>query len=229
MFVPLHDNTPLRMIRFQFVTGTIIIINILVFLWMEYGNFGMSQLALATSLGLVPVELGNLSFNEISLASIPEPLTLLTYTFIHGGWLHLLANMAFMWVFADNVEDAFGHVGFLLLYIVCGIVAAAAHVIANPDSTAPLVGASGAVSGVLGAYLVLFPKARVWVLLFMKIPFRLSATWALAGWIGFQFLSLYMDQAGGEVLVAWWAHIGGFAAGFLVAAFFRQTLGTRLV
>jgi membrane associated rhomboid family serine protease len=228
MFVPLHDNTTLRMIRFQFVTGALIIINVSVFLLMQYGDLGMTQLAFATSLGLVPGELGNVSFREISLAEIPEPLTLITYTFIHGGWLHLGANMAFLWVFADNVEDAFGHFGFLILYFVCGIVAAGAHVLANPDSTAPLVGASGAVSGVLGAYLVLFPKARVWVLLFMKIPLRISATWALAGWIGFQFLSLYFDKAGDEVLVAWWAHIGGFAAGFLIAAAFRRTLGARL-
>jgi len=228
MFVPIHDNTPLRVIRFQFVTGTLIIINVAIYALMEFGNLGMTQLVFATSLGLVPGELGNVSFEAFSLASIPEPLTLITYTFIHGGWLHLGANMAFLWVFADNVEDAFGHVGFLLLYFVCGIIAAVAHVLANPDSAAPLVGASGAVSGILGSYLVLFPKARVWVLLFMKIPLRISATWALAGWIGFQFLSLYFDQSGGEVLVAWWAHIGGFAAGFLITALFRQTLGRRL-
>ncbi len=227
MFLPLHDNTPLAIIRFQFVTGTLILLNVAVFLLMQYANLGMSQLAFATSLGLVPGEIGDLSFREISLASIPEPLTLITYTFVHGGWMHLLANVAFLWVFADNVEDAYGHLGFLVLYFVCGIVAAAAHVLANPDSFAPMVGASGAISGILGAYLVLYPKARVWVLLFMKIPLRISAGWALAAWIGFQFLSLYLDEAKGEVIVAWWAHIGGFVAGFLVTALFKKTLGTR--
>lgn len=226
MFLPLHDNTPLTIIRFQFVTGILIILNVAVFLMMQYGNLGMSQLAFATSLGLIPGEVGNLSFREMSLANIPEPLTLITYTFIHGGWMHLLANMAFLWVFADNVEDAYGHFGFLVLFFVCGIVAAAAHVLANPDSIAPLVGASGAVSGILGAYLVLYPKARVWVLLFMKIPLRISAGWALAAWISFQVLSLYLDDANGEVIVAWWAHIGGFATGFLVTAMFKKTLGT---
>jgi len=224
MFLPLHDNTPLTIIRFQFVTGILILLNLGVFLMMQYGNLGMSQLAFAVSLGLVPGEIGDVSFQEMSLADIPEPLTLITYTFVHGGWMHLAANLAFLWVFADNVEDAYGHFGFLVLYFVCGIVAAAAHVLANPDSSAPLVGASGAVSGVLGAYLVLFPKARVWVLLFMKIPLRISASWALAAWIGFQFLSLYLDEASGEVIVAWWAHIGGFATGFLVTAVFRKTL-----
>ena len=228
MFLPLHDNTPLTVIRFQFVTGTLILLNLGVFLLMQYGDLGMSQLAFAVSLGLVPGEIGDISFRQFSLSDIPEPLTLITYTFIHGGWMHLLANLAFLWVFADNVEDAYGHFGFLVLYFVCGIVAAAAHVIANPDSTAPLVGASGAVSGILGAYLVLYPKARVWVLLFMKIPVRISASWALAAWIGFQFLSLYVDEARGGVIVAWWAHIGGFATGFLVTLLFRRTLNTRV-
>jgi len=227
MFLPLHDNTPLTIIRFQFVTGFLILLNLAVFLMMQYGNLGMSQLAFATSLGLVPGEIGSISFREMSLANIPEPLTLLTYTFIHGGWMHLLANLAFLWVFADNVEDVYGHFGFLVLYFVCGIVAASAHVLANPDSFAPLVGASGAVSGILGAYLVLYPKARVWVLLFMKVPLRISAGWALIAWISFQFLSLYLDEPNGEVIVAWWAHIGGFATGFLVTAMFRKTLGAK--
>ncbi len=233
MFVPLHDDNTLRVIRFQFVTGAIILLNIAVHLLFTYGDLGMSHLALATSFGLVPAEIGHIGSTATTgaagLLAVPEPLTLITYTFIHGGWLHLAANMAFMWVFADNVEDAFGHVGFLLLYFLCGIIAAGAHIVANPDSTVPLVGASGAVSGILGAYLVLFPKARVWVL-FMKlpIPFRISALWALAMWIGFQVLALYVDDGQNEVLVAWWAHIGGFAAGFLIAGLFRRTLGARL-
>jgi hypothetical protein len=122
MFVPLHDNTTLRMIRFQFVTGAIIVINIAVFLLMVYGNLGQTHLQIATALGLVPAEMGRIGNPAGAaavtgvLAQIPEPLTLITYTFIHGGWLHLLSNMAFMWVFADNVEDAYGHIGFLLLY-----------------------------------------------------------------------------------------------------------------
>jgi membrane associated rhomboid family serine protease len=228
MFVPLHDDTTLRMIRFQYVTGALIIVNVSVFLVMYYGNLGMDQLAIATSLGMVPAQMHDMSFSGGTLANIPEPLTLITYTFVHGGWLHLVANMAFLWVFADNVEDAFGHLGFLLLYLVCGIVAAAAHVLANPDSTAPLVGASGAVSGMLGAYLVLYPRARVWVLLFMKLPVRISATWALAGWIIFQVLSLYFYKSQDGVVVAWWAHIGGFAAGFMITAAFRPMLGSRV-
>ena len=228
MFVPLHDDTVLRTIRFQFVTGLLIALNTAVFIFMQYANLGVSQLALATSFGLVPAEIGDFSFRQLSLASIPEPLTLVTYTFIHGSWMHLIANMAFLWVFADNVEDAYSHVGFLLLYVACGILAAAAHIFANPDATTPMVGASGAVSGVMGAYLVLFPRARVWVLLLMKLPLRISALWALVGWVLFQFISLYMTENSGEVVVAWWAHIGGFAAGFLITSLFRNILTARL-
>ena len=232
MFVPLHDNTPLRMIRFQFVTGTLVVANLVIYAAIVYGGFDMSHLQLATAFGLVPAEIGQVVRHSAGGASwietVREPLTLVTYTFIHGGWLHVISNMAFMWVFADNVEDAFGHIGFLLLYFVCGIIAAGAHIVANPDSTVPLVGASGAVSGILGSYLVLFPRARVWVLLFMKLPLRISALWALAGWIGFQVLSLYVDDGQNEVLVAWWAHIGGFAAGFIITVLFRRTLAHRL-
>lgn len=232
MFVPLHDNTPLRMIRFQFVTGTLVVTNLVIYAMMVYGGFDMSHLQLATAFGLVPAEIGQVVRHTAGGAgwveTVREPLTLITYTFIHGGWLHVISNMAFMWVFADNVEDAFGHIGFLLLYFVCGIIAAGAHIVANPDSTIPLVGASGAVSGILGSYIVLFPRARVWVLLFMKLPLRISALWALAGWIGFQVLSLYVDDGQNEVLVAWWAHIGGFAAGFIITVLFRRTLAHRL-
>ena len=106
---------------------------------------------------------------------MPEPLTLITYQFLHGGWLHLISNMLFLWVFADNVEDAFGHVGFLIFYLLCGHRRGARCTrCMQPASPAPLIGASGAVSGVLAAYLLLYPKARVWILLFMRIPLRIS-------------------------------------------------------
>ena len=103
-------------------------------------------------------------------------MTLITYMFLHAGWLHLISNMLFLWVFADNVEDAFGHWGFLVFYLICGIAGALIHTALQPSSHAPLIGASAAVSGVLGAYIVLFPKARVWILLLMRIPLRISAT-----------------------------------------------------
>jgi hypothetical protein len=101
-----------------------------------------------------------------------------------------IANLLFLWVFADNIEDAYGHFGFLAFYLFCGVAAAAAHIAIYPDSQVPLVGASGAVAGVLGSYLVLFPKARVWILLFMRLPIRISAYWALLGWLAFQVFAV---------------------------------------
>jgi membrane associated rhomboid family serine protease len=129
-----------------------------------------------------------------ALILVPEPVTLLTYMFMHGGWLHLASNLLFLWVFADNIEDAYGHFGFLAFYLLCGVSAAAAHILIFPDSQVPLVGASGAVAGVLGSYLVLFPKARVWILVFMRLPIRISAYWALVGWLGFQVFAVALAE-----------------------------------
>ena len=175
MFVPLHDNTVLRLIRFQFVTGLIIAVNVVIFFYTHLIIGGAGEAALATSFGAIPALFTDKAVLDPSLQLVPEPATLVTYMFVHAGWMHIIANMLFMWVFADNVEDSFGHFGFLLFYLICGVVAAFAHIYSQPASQAPLVGASGAVSGVMAAYLVLFPKARVWVLLFMKLPLRISA------------------------------------------------------
>jgi membrane associated rhomboid family serine protease len=215
MFVPIHDNTTLRLIRFQFVTFMIFVINIVVFLYSHLLIGAEAEALLLTSLGAIPAVITDKAALDASLQMVPEPATLITYMFMHAGWMHIIANMLFLWVFADNVEDSFGHAGFLLFYLLCGVAAAFAHAVAAPASQAPLVGASGAVSGVMAAYLVLFPRARVWVLLFMKLPVRISALWALVGWFGFQVVSLFVEQDG-NVIVAWWAHIGGFLAGLVI-------------
>ncbi|MGI9464532.1 MAG: rhomboid family intramembrane serine protease [Aestuariivirgaceae bacterium] len=215
MFIPIHDNTPLRLIRFQFVTGLIFLINVGFFVYTHVLIGGQGEVSIATSLGAIPALITDNANLDPALKVVPEPATLITYMFMHAGWLHLIANMLFLIVFADNVEDTFGHVGFLLFYLICGVAAALAHTLAAPQSQAPLIGASGAVSGVLAAYLVLFPRARVWVLLFMKLPLRISALWALVGWFAFQVFSLFIEQEGNTV-VAWWAHIGGFVAGLLI-------------
>lgn len=227
MFVPLKDDNPLRLIRFQYVALAIIVVNVAVFL-ITGPLLGDQGLVWAeTGFGVVPSELldlqrtANPAFNPIS-----EPLTLLTYQFMHGGWLHLLSNMAFLWVFADNIEDAFGHFGFGLFYVMCGVVAALTHVYMLPDSHEPLIGASGAVSGVLAAYLLLYPRARVWVLLFFYIPFRIPAWIVLGGWIILQFVSLYMENPDAQA-VAWWAHIGGFAMGLIFTLILRSRLFVR--
>jgi membrane associated rhomboid family serine protease len=226
MFVPLHDNTPLKVIRFQYVTGALIIINVVAFLMTGAFTSEQTLWAVATGYGIVPVELLHVvdagPFNN----PVPEPLTLITYQFLHGGWMHLLSNMAFLWVFADNIEDAFGHFGFLLFYLLCGIAAGLLHTVMQPDSGAPLIGASGAVSGVLAAYLLLYPKARIWILLFMRIPLPISAFWALSGWFALQLLSIFISSDD-EVQVAWWAHIGGFLAGLILTFVLRSRLLVR--
>lgn len=226
MFVPLHDNTPLQVIRFQYVTGALIIINVIDFLLTGAFTSEQTLWAVATGYGVVPVELLHVvdagPFNN----PVPEPLTLITYQFLHGGWMHLLSNMAFLWVFADNVEDAFGHFGFLLFYLLCGIAAGMLHTLMQPESGAPLIGASGAVSGVLASYLLLYPKARVWILLFMRIPLPISAFWALSGWFALQLVSIFIASEE-ELQVAWWAHIGGFLAGLILTFVLRSRLLVR--
>ena len=228
MFLPLHDSAPLRVIRYQAVTVALVVVNVAVFLVLRYGVDGATAQATAFSLGAVPAVITARAALDPALQTVPEVATLFTYMFLHAGWLHLLGNMAFLWVFADNVEDGYGHLGFIVFYLACGVAAALAHAFMNPDSQLPLIGASGAVAGVLASYMLLFPRSRVWVLLFMRIPVRLSALWALAGWIGFQVLSALLAGEAVAGGVAWWAHIGGFAAGLLITVMMRRHLLRRL-
>jgi membrane associated rhomboid family serine protease len=227
MFVPLHDDTPLKVIRFQFVTLAIILGNVIIFLMT--GAFQSDQVlaSVASSFGVVPSDLTHGGSQNIPFSPIPEPLTFLTYMFLHAGWMHLISNMLFLWVFADNVEDAFGYFAFALFYLLCGIVGALAHVAMTPNSTAPLIGASGAVSGVIGAYVLLYPKARVWILLFFRIPLRISAIWVLGGWFLLQVFYVLTAVGGDEAQVAWWAHIGGFIAGLAITLILRSRLLIR--
>jgi membrane associated rhomboid family serine protease len=190
-----------------------------------YAEYIAAGEAMFFSFGAIPALLTDQAHIDPALILIPEPVTLVTYMFLHGGWLHLLSNLLFLWVFADNVEDAYGHFGFLVLSVLRG-GRGAAHIVIWPDSQVPLVGASGAVAGVLGSYLVLFPKARLWILLFMRLPIRISAYWALLGWLAFQFIAVALPQD--EMQIAWWAHIGGFAAGFAVTWLLRDRLRRRL-
>lgn len=226
MFVPLHDNTPLQVIRFQYVTGALIIVNVALFLLTGAFDSEETLWAIATGYGIVPVELIHVVNPGTAYNPIPEPLTLITYQFLHGGWWHLIANMAFLWVFADNVEDAFGHVGFLIFYLLCGIAAGTLHTLMQPQSGAPLIGASGAVSGVLASYMLLYPRARVWILLFMRIPLPIPAVWALGGWFALQLGSAFFSTEDSN-LVAWWAHIGGFLTGLILTFVLRSRLLVR--
>lgn len=181
------------------------------------------------SYGLVPSRLfGGAGAPVLSDAPIPEA-TLVTSMFLHGGILHLAGNMLFLWIFGDNVEGAMGHVRFLVFYLLTGIAAALTQGFMDVNSQIPMVGASGAISGVLGAYLLLYPTANVRVLLFLGVvltSFRIPAVIVLGLWFVFQVLSSQMAPDGQEGGVAFWAHIGGFVAGMLLVwIFVRRTSG----
>jgi len=219
MFVPLHDENTLKSIRFQYVTVLLIAINVIVYLF-EATRF--DEVAIA-GFAIIPRELFDTSLLPLPTESVgpafPERLTLLTYMFFHGDILHLAGNMLFLWVFGDNVEDAMGHVKFLIFYLLCGVFAGLVHAWIEPSSDIPLIGASGAVAGVIAAYLVLHPRVRVWVLALKAIPLRISAAFALGLWILIQIVMVLLPQAGP---VAWWAHIGGLIAGAVLVLFLRR-------
>lgn len=221
MFVPIYDDNQLKYIKFQYVTLALIALNVACF---AFESSGIDNAVIA-SFAIVPVEMvsvqvfgGHAPFSSEALP-VPEALTLLTYMFFHGDALHIAGNMLFLWVFGDNVEDACGHARFLLLYLASGVFAGLLHVAIQANSNAPLIGASGAVAGVLSAYLVLHPRVRIWVLAFKFIPLRISAAWALGAWISLQVIMLLMPQSGP---VAWWAHIGGIMAGAVLVVVLRR-------
>ena len=152
---------------------------------------------------------------------VPDLVPLITYAFLHGDWMHLLSNMLFLFIFGDNIEDALGHFRYFVFYLACAILAAGAHMLFNLDSNGPLIGASGAVAGVLGAYVVLYPHARVFVLarIVIPIPLPVPAFWFLGFWIGTQVFFAFFSGGG---VVAWWAHIGGVLAGALLAIVLKR-------
>jgi membrane associated rhomboid family serine protease len=219
MFVPLHDENSLKSIRFQWVTILLIVINVVVYF---FETAQLDEQAIA-GFAIVPSELFDTSLLPIPVEAVgpqfPERLTLLTYMFFHGDILHLAGNMLFLWVFGDNVEDAMGHFKFILFYLACGIFAGLMHAWINPTSDIPLIGASGAVAGVIAAYLVLHPRVRVWVLALKAIPLRISAAFALGLWVLIQVVMVFLPQVGP---VAWWAHIGGLIAGAVLVVFLRR-------
>ncbi len=213
MFIPVHDRNPLVIISWQWVTLALIGVNLGVFLWQR--NLADAALTAAGyAWGMTPSVLWQQALLPEGVGMVPEPLTLVSYAFLHGGWLHLIGNMLFLWVFGDNIEDSMGHARFLLFYLLCAMAAGLAHALMEPASQIPLIGASGAVAGVLGAYLVLHPRVRVLVLMFSRIPLRLPAWLLLSLWFLFQFVSLSIT--GGADSTAWWAHIGGFIAGMIL-------------
>ncbi len=209
MFIPLKDENPTR--HFPIVTILIIALNIAIFLWQILSPVGLEAHILR--LGTIPYEITH--FRSLDPAvRIPPWITLLTAMFVHGSWLHLFGNMLYLWIFGNNVEDFLGPIRFVLFYLICGLVASLSHIITHPMSKIPMVGASGAIAGVLGAYFLLYPGARVLTLLFFFFFIRIIAIPAgffLSFWFLMQILNLGLG--GG---VAWYAHIGGFVAGVLL-------------
>ena len=224
MFIPLKDDNQLRLIPFQVVTVSIIAACIGVFFW-QLSLSGQAAEHVFISFGTIPSVLFESQELPAEYAVLPAYLTLVTSMFLHAGWLHLGGNMLYLWVFGDNVEDSMGHFRFILFYLLCGIAAALAHGIANANSFEPMVGASGAISGVLGAYLVMHPRVRVLVLAFHWLPLRLPAYIVLGGWIVLQLFNLYVEGSAspdGQGGVAWWAHVGGFVAGIILVQLLRR-------
>jgi len=218
VFLPFKDDNPLKFIWFQFTTLALILINVIVFIWQDsLGEKGLVSVAMLG--GVVPTNLLGDAKLPAELMRLPPEATLVTYMFLHGDWWHLAGNMLFLWVFGDNVEDAMGSIRFLIFYLLSGAAAGLAHAYANLDSAAPLIGASGATAGVIGAYIMLYPRVKVWSLVFMRLPLKLPAFWIIASWILIQFLFVFLSVEDGT---AWFAHIGGFIAGILLVVLFKR-------
>ena len=218
MFIPLHDANGLEHIKFQYVTFGLIALNVVVFL---FTGLGSEQFAVATTYGLGYIP--SVAFDRVDLPAelyvVPENLTYLTYAFLHADIFHLGGNMLFLWVFGDNIEDALGHLRFLLFYLLCAIGGALFHGLVDTSSQIPLIGASGAIAGVVAAYLILHPRVKIWVLAFARIPLRIPAWIALTLWIGFQFV---MFAAAGEEQVSWACHIGGIITGAVLVFLLKR-------
>ena len=219
--IPLKDDNPTS--SKPIITYCLIIICIFVFL-IELASPSYRTGEFFYSYGLIPsVLLGKLKLAP-SMYVIPAYLTIITSMFVHGGFMHLIGNMLYMWIFADNIEDSLGKVKFLIFYILCGIGAAMAQVFTDTNSQIPMVGASGAIGGVLGAYLVNYPKAKILVLIpfgFFSQIIKIKALYVLFFWFILQFINSALTNSNGGG-VAYAAHIGGFISGVILILFFNK-------
>ena len=212
--IPLADDNPTH--SKPIITIGLIVICCLIFLWQL--GLGQSNRAAILALGVIPASLLQDALLPEALRWVSPELTLITSMFLHGGFMHLIGNMLYLWIFGDNVEDILGKPVFIIFYAVCGVVAALSQALPDPSSTIPMIGASGAISGVLGAYIVFFPKRSVRV----AIPFgffiqvlKLPAYVVLLFWFVLQLINGASGGSGGGI--AFGAHIGGFVAGVILA------------
>lgn len=230
---PIRDDNP-HFLR-PLTTWGLIAAN--VFVWVSVQGLGADAPMLSSlcNLGLIPADLlgriepgTQVALGEAARCTLgagPSWYTPLTSMFMHGGWMHLLGNMWFLFIFGNNVEDSMGHVRFLAFYLLTGLAAAALQVLSAPGSTVPMVGASGAIGGVMGAYVVLYPRVRVQMAVFLGFFFTtlaVPAVFVLGYWFLLQLLGGFANQGAGGGGVAFWAHVGGFAAGALLVFPFRN-------
>jgi membrane associated rhomboid family serine protease len=219
--IPLYDDNPSG--RTPFVTWLAIAICVAVFVWQVSLSEPASERAVY-AFGMVPSVVFGWETLPPELALIPPWATLITSMFLHGGWMHLIGNMLYLWIFGNNVEDSLGHGRYAWFYVLCGIAAALTQGLLDTTSDIPMIGASGAIAGVLGGYVILHPRANVRVLLVIVLYIRLinvPAAIVLGIWFGLQLLNGLIappDQAG----VAFWAHIGGFVAGMILVSILHR-------
>ncbi len=214
--IPLRDTVPSR--TFPIVTIFLIVINVFIFFFEV--SLGPNLEKLLFTYGLIPKK-------YFLVSHLNRYTPFFTAMFLHGGWIHVLGNMWYLWIFGDNVEDAMGHRRFLLFYILCGITAGLTHIYTHPSSSLPTIGASGAVSGVMGGYFVLFPHARITTLLpvfFFITIVQIPAVFFLFFWFMMQFFNGAFSVVSPHAFsgVAWWAHIGGFIWGIILVLIFRK-------
>ena len=222
MLIPLYDDNPVRRISYAYVNWALIVANVLIYAVVQSGFVMSVQTAdnASVSYGMIPVILFETMRLPDEFVAVPSWATPVTSSFLHGSWMHLAGNMLFLWVFGDNVEDDLGHIRYLIFYGACAALAALAHAWAMPGSTSPLIGASGAVSGVVAAYVLLHPNVKLWVLILFRVPVKLKAMWAIGAWIVFQAVNAYIADA--EDDTAWFAHIGGLLAGAILVIVLKR-------
>ncbi len=216
--IPYRDENPTELV--PFFTIALIIANVGV--WILVQGMGAYLEPSVCRYGVIPVELTGREIVGPRVCPLGGPTwaTLFSSMFMHGGWVHLASNMMFLWVFGNNIEDSMGHFRFVLFYALGGLAAALLHIALNPNSAVPTVGASGAISAVLGAYIILYPRVRVHVFFPPFWFFTMSAGWVLGYWIVIQILFGISHLSGRTTGIAVWAHIGGFVAGLILVKFF---------